>query len=460
MTNILVVEDESIVAWDIKETLEKLGHQVVDLVVSGTEAIRAATTSRPDLVLMDIRLAGEMDGITAANEIYRQLNIPVVYLTAHADEDTLARAIKTAPFGYLSKPFQAQSLQSTIKVALERYKVEASAQMTQACLGETLDNLGSGIIITDRQGLVTFINPIAQTLTGWSLITAVGVKIERIYPLIWEIDGTAIENPSRQAMRLKQCIKSPDRAWLVTKDRSEIPILDSATPIVKPDGEIVGSVVVFQDKTPQIAAEIDLWEHNQDLEAFQFKLISRLQVKTAEYQQEIACTGVMDRLLELAQTAPHTKRIDSIDFALQQLGMAIDADYCWATVYDRKQGTARICCEYINTDRQIYPISKIGQQIDLFQYPQFYNYLFESENWIDPPLEILPTVYLDLFNFTDRILICPIARELPKVADRFGHQHPETLGEVGIVGKGSPDWTVESARTIAQIFRYAVYLFD
>jgi PAS domain S-box-containing protein len=459
VAKILIVEDESIVAWDIKETLEKSGHTAIDLVNSGAAAIRSATKDRPDLVLMDIRLEGEMDGITAADVIYRQLQIPVVYLTAHADEITLERATKTAPFGYLIKPFQSQSLQSTIKVALERHKIEASAQMTQACLGDTLDNLGSGIIITDRQGLVTFINPIAQKLTGWQLTDAVGLKIDRIYRLIWEVDGSAIENRSMRAMRLQKSVKSPDRAWLVAKNKSEIPISDSATPIIKPDGEIVGSILVFQDKTEQIGTQSYLWERNQDLEAFQLRLISQLQAKTAEYQQEIACMRVMDRLLDLALTAPLTARFDSLEFALQQLGMAIDADYCWVTVYDRQLGTASICCEYINTERQIYPTSKIGQEIELRRYPLFYNRLFESESWIDPPSEIVPTVYLNLLTFADQILICPIARELPTVADRSRHQHPETLGEIGIISIGSPPWTVERARTIAQIFRYAIYLF-
>jgi CheY-like chemotaxis protein len=97
MAKILIVEDESIVAWDIKETLEKLGHTVVDLAISGAEAIRSATIDSPDLVLMDIRLEGEIDGIATGDEIYHRLKIPVVYLTAHADEFTLERATKTDP---------------------------------------------------------------------------------------------------------------------------------------------------------------------------------------------------------------------------------------------------------------------------------------------------------------------------------------------------------------------------
>ena len=119
-------------------TYEKLGHAVVELAISGTEAIRSATTDKPDLVLMDIRLAGEMDGIAAGDEIYHRLKIPVVYLTAHTDELTLDRATKTDPFGYIVKPFQLQSLQTTIKIALQRHQIELSAQTAQVSLGNAL----------------------------------------------------------------------------------------------------------------------------------------------------------------------------------------------------------------------------------------------------------------------------------------------------------------------------------
>lgn len=288
MAKILIVEDETIVAWDIKETLEKFGHTVVDLVVSGSEALGSAFNDSPDLVLMDIRLEGDIDGITAGEEIYQQLKIPIVYLTAHADELTLARATRTNPFGYVLKPFQPQSLQSTIKVALQRHQVEIAAQTTQACLTNALNSIGTGIITTDRQGLVTLINPIAEALTGFDAAAAVGQDIGQIFRLIWETDGTGIENPSSRAMRLNQPIKSPIRCWLVAKDGTEIPIADTATPIVNLDGRIIGSIIVFQDNTELVTAQVESWEQNRNLEFSQLKLTSQLNAKTAECQQAVA----------------------------------------------------------------------------------------------------------------------------------------------------------------------------
>jgi PAS domain S-box-containing protein len=452
MAKILVVEDEIIVAWDIKETLEKLGHTVVDLVGSGADALGSAFTDRPDLVLMDIRLEDDTDGITAGNEIYHQLNIPVVYLTAHADELTLARATKTNPFGYIIKPFQSQSLQSTIKIALQRHQVEVSAALTQASLLNTLNSIGSGIISTDRQGLVTFINPIAEDLTGWGADEAIGVEIDRVFHLIWETDATEIENPSARAMRLNQTVKSPDRCWLLPKNAAAIPITDTATPTIAPNGEIVGSIIIFQNNTERLTTEMDLWERNQDLEFCQFKLTSQLRSKTAEHQQAIICLEVLNSVLNQIHTVKSEDEI--LNIAIAQLGIDINADYCWITLYDGQVSTARIAAEYINPNRQIYPSSKIGKEIDLGLYPQFYRHLFEIGSWIDPPLDILPKPYLDLLTPTDQMLIAPMT-----IASHTAAEQSRIVGEVGIITTGKADWTSFQLHLIAQTISYTIKLF-
>jgi PAS domain S-box-containing protein len=456
MTNILIVEDESIVAWDIKETLEKLGYQVVDFAISGAEAIRAATTSRPDLVLMDIRLAGGIDGITAGAEIYDRLNIPVVYLTAHADDRTLERATQTNPFGYILKPFRSQTLQSTIKVALQRHQSEQSTHLSQADFATTLNSIGNGTIVTDRQGLVTFLNPIAQKLTGWDSKAAIGLQIDRVFHLIWETDGTPIENPCMRAMRLKQPIVSPDRCWLMAKGGLEIPISDTATPICQPDGEVVGSIVVFQNNTDRLSCLLDLQERNQDLELFQLKLISQLQVKTDEYQQAIACIQVLELILKKVRTAQTETEL--IEIALEQLGTAMNADYCWCTLHQIQDGIASVVGEYINTEGLSYPTSKVGHQIDVLLYPRFYNHLFERESWIDPPSEITPKLYLDLLTSAAQMLICPLIADPPGIEDLAEQIEDWAIGEVGIITTGK-SWTACQARLVGQILSYAVKFF-
>jgi len=122
---ILIVEDEAITALDLKQQLISMGHDVVGMVDNAAGAVKAAAELKPCLVLMDIRLAGDIDGITAASAIRGYDNIPVVFLTAHADATTLERALKAAPFGYILKPFQHHELKGCIEVALYKHSKES-----------------------------------------------------------------------------------------------------------------------------------------------------------------------------------------------------------------------------------------------------------------------------------------------------------------------------------------------
>jgi CheY-like chemotaxis protein len=121
MTNILIVEDESIVALDIKDKVERLGYNVLAVVSSGEAAVEEVTKIQPDLVLMDIILSGKIDGIETARRIRNNFDIPIIYLTAHSDEQTLKRAKVTEPFGYIIKPFVDKDLQNAIKIALRNH---------------------------------------------------------------------------------------------------------------------------------------------------------------------------------------------------------------------------------------------------------------------------------------------------------------------------------------------------
>lgn len=124
MARVMIVEDENIVAMDIRQRLEMLGYEVTATVTTGEEAIELADKTRPDVVLMDIVLKGEVDGIEAAEEIRRRLGIPIIYITAYSDSKTLERAKVTEPFGYIIKPFEDRELQSVIEIALYKDKME------------------------------------------------------------------------------------------------------------------------------------------------------------------------------------------------------------------------------------------------------------------------------------------------------------------------------------------------
>lgn len=125
---ILIVEDEHIVAIGIKRMLKGLGYTVTGVASSGEDAISKAESTFPDLVLMDIMLKGELDGVEAAKEIKERFDVPVVYLTAYSDSNIVERVKKTGPFGYIVKPFDEKDLHSNIEIALHRYRKEKENQ--------------------------------------------------------------------------------------------------------------------------------------------------------------------------------------------------------------------------------------------------------------------------------------------------------------------------------------------
>lgn len=140
---ILVVEDEGIVLLHIKKTLERLGYIVSGIAATGEDAIMRALEDRPDLVLMDVVLRGAADGIDAAEKIRALFAIPIIYLTAHADETTLQRAKVTEPFGYIVKPFKERDLFISIEFALYKSRAEAERTALTRQLQEALSNVGT-----------------------------------------------------------------------------------------------------------------------------------------------------------------------------------------------------------------------------------------------------------------------------------------------------------------------------
>ncbi len=247
MARILIVEDDRVVAWHIQETLENLGHEVVAIAASGIEAIEIAENEQPDLVLMDIWLKGNMDGITAAEDINRRLDIPIIYLTAHTDPSTVQRAKLSCPFGYLVKPLREQDLQTAVEIALHRHEQERRWRGNEKLLAATLSSLGDGAIATDLSGAVTFINPMAEMLTGWQQQEAIGQPVTKVVNLIHEETREQLENPLLKAIQLGNRIRLVERSLLLMRDGTEKPVGDSAAPIRTSEGEVIGSVMLFQE---------------------------------------------------------------------------------------------------------------------------------------------------------------------------------------------------------------------
>ncbi len=182
LARILVVDDELIVARDIQQQLTKLGYEPVGHATRGDQALALALTLRPDLVLMDIELAGDTDGITAAMSIHDQTKIPVVFLTSFSSEDVVDRAKRAHPYGFIIKPFSQRELRSALEIALYKHKTEAqlreAAQHTEAVLNKMVD----GVITIDSSGIIESANQSACAIFGYRLSELLGYNVSKLMP--------------------------------------------------------------------------------------------------------------------------------------------------------------------------------------------------------------------------------------------------------------------------------------
>lgn len=175
---VLVVEDERIVAKDLQQTLSALGYDAFAIASSAEEAIAKVSARRPDVVLMDIRIRGGRDGIDVADELRTRFGIPVIYLTAHADEGTVERARKTHPYGYLLKPVKAAELRIALEIAVYKIRAERRLRERERWHETTLEALSDAVLTVDLDGVVGFVNRAAEALLLVPRADAVGRPIE------------------------------------------------------------------------------------------------------------------------------------------------------------------------------------------------------------------------------------------------------------------------------------------
>ena len=245
--SILVVEDEAMIGMEIRSRLSNLDFRVVAVVDSGEKAILSAEEHLPDLILMDVHIKGNIDGIETAKRIQASRDVPVIYLTAHSDIETLQRAKESGLFGYVLKPFEERDLLVAIETAVHRHSLERQLKDSERKHAATLASIGDGVVATDAQGRVTFMNAVAESLTGWQFYEAENKPIEEVFSLVQEQDGQPSNNPIRRALGNREIVFLEEPTLLVSRNADMIPIDDSAAPITADHGEIIGAVVAFRD---------------------------------------------------------------------------------------------------------------------------------------------------------------------------------------------------------------------
>ncbi|MBP2227678.1 signal transduction histidine kinase/CheY-like chemotaxis protein [Azospirillum agricola] len=271
---ILIVEDDRIVARDIQQQLARMGHEVVGTSASGEDAIRLAGRHQPDLVLMDIRLEGEMDGIEAARRIRDTHRIPIVFLTAYANDETVRRASLTEPFGYLLKPFEEPQMRTVIQMALYKHASDVKLRMSERRYATTLASIRDGVILCDADGRVGFMNRAAEAMTGWTAAEAAGLPLATVFVAVDEETHEPLEDfaalalrsgplaPPERLSRLLPRAGAPECAGVAA---GGVVIEERCSAVIDDRGQVAGAILVFSDLTQrrQIAealrrAEADL----------------------------------------------------------------------------------------------------------------------------------------------------------------------------------------------------------
>lgn len=252
---ILIVEDDSDVVGYIEHLLKSLGYGVCAIVSSGEAAMQKAAEAHPDLALIDMMLAGDMDGIAVAEQMRAHFNIPVVYLTAYVDQRLLQRAKIAEPFGYVLKPFAERRLHLNIEIALYRHEMERKFKESEQWLSTILRSIGEGVIATDENGRVQFINSVAEDLTGWQQEDAFGKELEEVFNVISEGTETPIKTHIMEALQGEIIVGLTEPNLLAARDGKETPIDYSAAPIRNDQERTTGVVLVFRDITRRREAE-------------------------------------------------------------------------------------------------------------------------------------------------------------------------------------------------------------
>ncbi|HYW22172.1 MAG TPA: response regulator [Nodularia sp. (in: cyanobacteria)] len=310
ITKIVIVEDEAIVAKDLRNRLQKFGYTVSGIAASGQEAINKTLEFCPDLVLMDIRLKGQIDGIEAADEIHKHLDIPIIFLTAYADDKTLDRAKITEPFGYLLKPFKERELQINIEIALTKHKLEKQLKTHQKWLSTLLNSISDAVIASDFEELVTFMNPVAESLTGWKQEEACGRNSSEVFNIAHAKTHEPMESLITKVLQEGTIVNLTAETILISRNGAEIPIDESAAPIKDDQDRITGAVLIFRDIT----------ERKQAMEARQ---------KQIEQEQLVAQLAEINELKnEFLNLLSHELRspLSNMKVMIQMLQMPITSE--------------------------------------------------------------------------------------------------------------------------------------
>ncbi|MFN6566878.1 diguanylate cyclase domain-containing protein [Dendronalium sp. ChiSLP03b] len=255
---ILVIEYEKLLALNIRNTLQKLGYNVPEITDSGEDAIKKIAEIHPNLVLIDVSLAGEINGIQVADTIQNDFQIPVLQITEYSQYIKLHQKQLGKAFSYILKPFAEADLHIAIEMAIYKHQINNRLREEIQRMSAIIDSINCAVVVTYTNGHIQIMNPMAEVLTGWKQDEAFGRDLSEVVCLVDRDMDEAIENLAIQAIAADKVLNLPENCMLIAKDGNEIPIGDNVAPIRDSNGDITGAVLVFQDITQRKQMEAQL----------------------------------------------------------------------------------------------------------------------------------------------------------------------------------------------------------
>ena len=250
---ILIVEDSFIVAVHLRKTLENEGYEVIGTESSGEGALSFIEKQRPALVLMDIMLNGRLDGIETARTIKARFNLPVVYITALTDKETIQRAKITEPYGYLTKPFEDREIFTVVEMALYKHDIESKLKQSEEKFFSTVRSISDAVIIIDEQYRITYMNPSAEIITGWKLPDTNRKSALDIFALKDSVTEEFPVNPFQCVLHQGKVNSFPPDLVLLSRKGIERPIGEgSMSPVINERGKFIGMVIIFKDLSDKV----------------------------------------------------------------------------------------------------------------------------------------------------------------------------------------------------------------
>jgi len=251
VTSILIVEDDDAIAKQLQYLLNKFEYSVQDVLKSGEELIEKLNYLEPDVLIMDIGLSGELDGISTVEKLHKQYKLPIIYLSAKTDRKTLRRALCTDPFGYLTKPVNPIELRFTIELAIYKHRTEQKLQTQREWLKTALTSIGDGVISTDNTGVVTFINPNAEIGLQIKSEAILNREFNSILNLV-DDDNNAPVDPVKQAIRQDCSIQFNNHILQNKATGHSLPVDCTVAPLFNSKKQISGSIIIFRDVSQRI----------------------------------------------------------------------------------------------------------------------------------------------------------------------------------------------------------------